>query len=230
MTDTPPQPLYAQIADLLTDEIAAGRLREGDRLPPERDMATAYGISVGTLRKALAALSSRGLVESRQGSGNYIRNTRAAGGLYAFFRLERVEGGGQPSAEIIGLERLEKPADLPTFGTSAEAWRIRRLRRLDGDPAAAEEIWLDAGRADDLRAEDLSPSLYHFYHSRLGLRIVRAEDRVGVATMPDWAPPLEAGRPAGYVDRISHAQDGRSVEVSRTWFDPDRARYVSRIR
>ena len=65
-------PKYVQTAELLIREIAAGRLADGARLPPERDMAGDLDISVGTLRKALNDLTDRGLLERVQGSGNYV--------------------------------------------------------------------------------------------------------------------------------------------------------------
>ena len=63
--------------------------------------------------------------------------------------------------------------------------------------------------------------------------IVRAEDRVGVAAVPDWAPLQFApavGTTAGFVERIGWTQDGSGAEFSRTWFDHDVARYVARLR
>ena len=81
-------PIYVQIAELLTRDIVAGRLIDGERLPPERDMAAERGVSVGTLRKALAVMSEKGLVERVQGAGNYIRASGDTGTVYAMFRLE----------------------------------------------------------------------------------------------------------------------------------------------
>ncbi|MGB0746959.1 MAG: YmdB family metallophosphoesterase, partial [Alphaproteobacteria bacterium] len=49
-------PIYQQVSELLTREIAAGRLLDGQRLPPERAMAAEHGVTVRTLRKALAEL------------------------------------------------------------------------------------------------------------------------------------------------------------------------------
>ncbi|SFP26470.1 GntR family transcriptional regulator [Tranquillimonas alkanivorans] len=232
MSDPGAAPLYMQISDLLVRDIAAGRLLEGERLPPEREMAASYGISVGTLRKALADLSARGMLERRQGSGNYIGQTRGAGGPYAFFRLELVEGGGQPTAQVLDVQCLPKANDMPEFGPHAEAHRIRRVRSIGGIPCVLEEIWLDATWAPEVRAEDLSDSLYHYYRSRLGLWITRAEDRVGLADAPGWdaATTLTAGAPCGFVERVSWAQTGARAEFSRTWFDHQKARYVQRIK
>jgi GntR family transcriptional regulator len=225
-------PIYVQTAEMLIREVAAGRLLEGERLPPERSMAEDLGISVGTLRKALADLTTKGYLERVQGSGNYIRMPPEAAGVYAFLRIELVEGGGLPTAEVLDVRRMPKPADLPTFG-GADGHRIRRFRRLGGVPAALEEIWLDGRYAERITAEDLSESLYLFYRKRLGLWITRAEDSVGVGQVPDWridAFPVPVGGVCGFIERRARGQDGETAEYSRTWFDPDKVRYISRLK
>jgi GntR family transcriptional regulator len=226
-------PLYQQIAELLIRDIAAGRLIDGERLAPERDMAADLGIAVGTLRQALKSLTERGLLERVQGSGNYVRAKADAASVYALFRLERVEGGGLPTARVLSVDRRPKPATLPAFGTDREGHRIRRLRFLSGQVAAVEEIWLDGAEADRIAPGDLSESLYLFYRQRLGIWIARAEDRIGQGPVPDWAPPEfphVPGTPLPLITRVSWAQDGRSVEASLTWYDPETVRYVARLK
>jgi GntR family transcriptional regulator len=228
-----PLPVHLQISEMLIREIAAGRLADGARLPAEREMAQSLGIAVGTLRRALADLTEKGLLDRIQGSGNYVRARGDLVGVYAFFRLERIGGGGLPSAEVLSVERLPKPADLPEFGSAREAHRIRRLRRLDGEPAAVEEIWLDASRAERLDRDDLSESLYLHYRLALGFLVARVEDHVAVAPVPAWTPAdfkPPPGTVVGFIERIAWAGDGASVEYSRTWFDPGAARYVTRFR
>ena len=225
-------PKYIQISERLIRDIAAGHLADGARLPPERDMADSLGLSVGTLRKALAVLADKGLLDRVQGSGNYIRHVPGVASVYGFLRLELRGGGGLPTARVLAVDRLPKPDDAPAFGPDAAAWRIRRLRRLDGQAVAVEEIWLDAARAARLDAGDLSESLYLHYRDRLGLIIASVEDRVGLRTVPDWAPsdfaPM-AGAACAHVTRLSRDTSGARVEFSRTWFDSDKARYISRM-
>jgi len=225
-------PAHMQVAELVARAVASGRLADGEKLAPERDMAAALGIAVGTLRKALANLTARGLVERVQGSGNYVRTRPEPQGVYGFFRLERLSGGGLPTARILNLAPLARPTDLPSLGSGDKAWRIRRLRFLDGVAAAVEEIWLDAARAGELRAETLSHSLYLHYERVLGFRIVRVEDRVCVGTVPAWSPAEfgpKRGATVGFVERVATADDGNIAEYSRNWFDPGEARYVSRM-
>ncbi|XYK81540.1 MAG: GntR family transcriptional regulator [Labrenzia sp.] len=225
-------PLYVQISELLIRDIAAGRLLDGERLPPERDMAEELGISIGTLRKALADLTEKGLLERIQGSGNYIRQGGTNESVYAMFRLELLSGGGLPKADILEVDRVFKPEDLPVFGTSREGTRIRRLRYLNETIIAVEEIWLD-GDCGFVRKDQLSDSLYRFYQKQLGFWIVRAEDRVTIKAVPDWAPEVFAKAPGtltGYIERFSWADKPEPVEFSRTWFDTDRAHYVQRLK
>ena len=226
-------PRYVQISEGLIRDINAGRLLDGERLPPERDMAAQLGIAVGTLRKALKELERRDMLERRHGSGNYVKTNPNADSVYAFFRVELVGGGGLPTARLLSFDRLAKPAELPPFGASDHAYRMRRLRLLNETPAALEEIWLDAGCAGAFDVSMLSDSLYLTYREKLGIWIERAEDAVSVAAAPDWS--VEAFAPApgeicAYIERMSWDQNGRSVEFSRSWVDPNRARYVARIR
>ena len=226
-------PIYLQVTERLIRDIAAGRLIDGEKLAPERDMADELGIAVGTLRKALAELQNRGLLERIHGSGNYVRAVTDPKSLYTMFRLELIGGGGLPTAEILTVDRLPKPPDLPSFGRSSDAHRIRRLRRLNGLSAAVEEIWLDGRFADLLDREAMSESLYFFYRTALSPRIVRVEDQVGLDHVPDWTPGIfgqRPGSPVPHVLRISHDQSGERAEVSRTWFDHTIARYVARLK
>ena len=233
MSDPTALPLYVQISEMLIREIASGRLIDGERLPPERQMAMELNTSVGTLRKSLGDLERRGLLERLQGSGNYVRHRPDVGGVYAFFRLEHVDGGGLPTAELLDVTRMKKPEDLPKFGSAQFGHRIRRLRRLSGAPSALEEIWLDGKWADGIRKDDLSESLYLFYRTSLNLWIARAEDRVGVSTVPEWrvdAFEKPIGAACGFIERWASTPEGSIAEYSRTWFDQDKARYVARLK
>ncbi len=225
-------PKYVQISELLIRDIASGRLLDGERLPPERDMAEELGISVGTLRKSLKELTNKGLLERVQGSGNYIRHGNVEASVYAMFRLELLDGGGLPRADILDLATLEKPTNLPKFGTSTRGSRIRRLRYLNNTIIAVEEIWLDSD-AGEVRPEAISDSLYHYYQKQLGFWISRAEDRVSIGAIPDWSPegfPLQPGTVTGYIERMSWSDEPDPVEFSRTWFDTDKAHYVQRLK
>jgi GntR family transcriptional regulator len=232
MSDTHALPKYVQISELLIRDIQAGRLVDGERLPPERDMAAKLGISVGTLRKSLKELTALGLLERVQGSGNYVCAQEDTQSVYAFFRVELIEGGGLPTAELLSVEKLVKPDGFPRFGASSEGHRIRRLRRLNAIPAVLEEIWLDAAYVDEIDTVALRESLYLYYRESLGLWITKAEDRLDVDAVPGWAPAafgMSLGQACMRATRLSYGPEGEAAEASWNWINTDVARYVARI-
>lgn len=65
------------IVDRILEDIEKGSFKSGDKLPPERELAETLGVSRMPLREAICALSVMGVVESRQGGGNYIASYRS---------------------------------------------------------------------------------------------------------------------------------------------------------
>jgi DNA-binding FadR family transcriptional regulator len=62
------EPAYRKVAVAIGDRILSRSLREGDRLPPEAELARQFGVNRSTVREALRELESRGLVKRRRGS------------------------------------------------------------------------------------------------------------------------------------------------------------------
>ena len=226
-------PLYIQISELLTREIAAGHWHVGERLPSESALATKLKVAVGTLRKALTELETRGLLARKHGSGTYVAHpvisTTNAKSVYEFFRLVLVNGGGLPTALSLNLELASCPKAALAFANDTDCYRLRRIRYLNNMPAALEEIYFDAGKNKALALSDLSEALYLFYQERLHFWIARVEDHVGLGSVPDWSQS-GAGTPCPLIERRAYSSDNVLREYSRTWINSDKARYVNRIK
>jgi DNA-binding transcriptional MocR family regulator len=67
------KPLYLAIADAMLRDVEGGVLREGSRLPPQRDLAWKLGVTLGTVTRAYKEAEVRGLLEGEVGRGSYIR-------------------------------------------------------------------------------------------------------------------------------------------------------------
>lgn len=72
--------LYQTVVNYIKEEIYCDRLRIGNKLPTERELSAKLELSRNSIREALRTLSSLGIIESRQGSGNYL-----AGDINKFF-------------------------------------------------------------------------------------------------------------------------------------------------
>src|SRR3989475_331886 len=66
--------IYEEIVRQVKQLIGEGKLKSGDRLPPERDLAEKFMVSRTSVREALRALQSRGLIDIRAGEGAFIRD------------------------------------------------------------------------------------------------------------------------------------------------------------
>ena len=231
-------PLHIKITELLSREISAGRWQSGERLPPEAELAATLGVAVGTLRKALAQLEQQSVIERRQGSGTYVRQTALGKGVYDLFRLELLHGGGLPTAQIISLDCIAHPEQVPIFGNTEapaqrQCFRLRRLRSLNQTVVALEEIYFDARHHPGLQAQDLGEALYLHYQTHFGFWIAKAQDAVSAATIPAWVPSgftLSAGAACGFIRRHAWASNDALEEYSLSWFNPSAAHYVSRLK
>jgi len=67
------QKLYLQIVNQIRDLITSGKLKAGDKLPPERVLAEKFGASRASIREAMSALEILGLIESKSSQGNFIK-------------------------------------------------------------------------------------------------------------------------------------------------------------
>src|SRR5947208_4370893 len=96
------RPRSVLVREQLTQRIDSGALAEGGRLPSEPALATELGVSRATLREALRALESEGLVHRRWGSGTYVtRGRRVANSLDLNFGVTDaiLAAGMQPGIE-----------------------------------------------------------------------------------------------------------------------------------
>ena len=69
-----PKKISSQIADQIRESILAGEFAPGEKLPPERELIRAFGVSRPSIRDALNLLAAMGLVASHQGGGTVVRS------------------------------------------------------------------------------------------------------------------------------------------------------------
>lgn len=114
---TEPGEGVATAAQLLRESILQGNFAAGERIPPERDLALTYSVSRGSIREAIRGLVSLGILESKRGSGTYVRRLESSelfkslefvldvdpNSLSHFFELRRLL---EPAAAAIAANRL----------------------------------------------------------------------------------------------------------------------------
>jgi DNA-binding FadR family transcriptional regulator len=128
--------LYQQVAAIIERAIAEGRYQPGQRLASERDLAEELGVSRPTVRRAVIALEMRGMLESRQGSGVYVRKTSAA----APAPLRDLDIGAFDQAEARRLFEGEVAALAATLITDEELAYLESLvAEMNNEKATKEQ-------------------------------------------------------------------------------------------
>lgn len=168
--------VYKDVINMLKIRINSDRTRIGDMFPAESQLAADYNVSRNTLRKALQALESEGLIERKHGSGTMIKNKSlqfSAIQLDGFSEIAR-KSGKTPSSQLIKFELQEASDEIASrLGlTSHEpVFYAKRLRIIDNIPIQLEETWLSALRFPDLTISHMRQSKFHYIEAICGVKI-----------------------------------------------------------
>ena len=230
MTDTPGyRPLYRQVYDIMVRKVAQGVWRPGASLPSEQNLAREMGVSQGTMRKVLDALTAENLLERRQGKGTFVAENSEERTLFRFFRISRpggkrmtpervdetvkVRASRAPERTKLGLERTDRVVE------------ILRTRHIDKVPAIRESIILPATLFPGIEKRPSLPnSLYSLYQSDYGLNIVAAHEELSaqLATEEDQEQlDIPKGSPIMVIERLAVSLQDQKVEwrISRVRSD-----------
>ena len=220
------RPLYGQIRALVEHALEAGEWAPGEAIPSEFELASRFGVSQGTVRKAVQALAADNLLVRRQGKGTFVAtHTEEKASNFRFLRIRRNDGRAEyPRSRLIDLRRGKARAEVAralAIKPGAGVYVLRRILEYRGAPAVLDEITLPGVLFRGLtraRCAAYAGSMYGFFESEFGVRMLRAEERLhAVAASPACAALLQvsAGSPLLAVDRIAYTYGDRAVEFRR---------------
>ncbi|MBK4216287.1 GntR family transcriptional regulator [Paracoccus caeni] len=221
-------PLYLQLHRRIAEAIISGRLKPGDSLPPEREMAAQTGLSRVTIRKGIEALVASGQLVQRRGSGTFVapkvERLEQALSLLTSFTEDMARRGRQVESRWLarGLH-APAPEEVMALGLGAgdRVARLERVRSSDGVPLAIERASLPSAILPD--PEVVETSLYGVLEAR-GLRPVRAVQRIS-ATNPNAKDAELLGVGAAVaalrIERMSYLGTGQVVEFTRSIYRGD---------
>ncbi len=219
------RPLYDQIKVLLTQSLIAGEWKPGDAIPSEMELAARYQVSQGTVRKAIDALAAENILIRRQGKGTYVATHTEPKHQYRFLRVFPVHGDRHhPKTTFIDIKRMKATAEVARAldlraGTMVTA--IRRVLAFAGKPVILDEVVLPAALIPNLTMEKIQESkgsIYSFFETNYGLRMIRAEERLRAIAADEFAAgqlDVATGTPLLCVDRVAYTYGDKPVEYRR---------------
>ncbi|GAA1719911.1 GntR family transcriptional regulator [Isoptericola hypogeus] len=169
----------AFLADLVATELAVG-----DAVPSERSLTEKFGVSRMTVRQAVDALVTEGVLERAQGRGTFVAPPRADFEMrLTTFGEEARRRGLVPGAQVLsaGVAPATAPvAEAVDREPGTPMHHVVRLRTADGNPMSVEEAWIPVDLAPDLLAGGVPESLYAALRAR-GLDPTWGEETITAA-------------------------------------------------
>lgn len=218
------RPVYRQISDHLRAVVVSGQLGEGDQLPSESHLSAHYGVTRTTVRRAIDVLKRDGLVESKHGSGAFVRARPSVRRLASdrFAREHRDQGKAAFGAEVDGagsaptVDRIEvteqrPPAEIAErLGLTGRQLTIVRKRRylVDGLPVelATSYIPVSIAKGTRIAEPDTGPGGIYARIEAAGHRLdhfaeqirtrMPAPDEVGALGLAEGVPVFHLVRTA----------------------------------
>lgn len=228
-------PLYRQIKGLIMQALEQGEWRPGEVIPSEIELAARFGVSQGTVRKAIDELAAENLLVRRQGKGTFVATHQESFIQFRFLRLRPDAGEPVPAeSEILDCRRARANAEVAralSLRTGDSVVSIRRLLRFEGVPSVLDEIWLPAALFRGLSAERVMSyrgPMYALFEAEFGVQMIRADERLkAVLCTEAEAGPLAVppGTPLLLVDRYTYTYADRPVEWRRGYCLTDRYHY-----
>jgi GntR family transcriptional repressor for pyruvate dehydrogenase complex len=160
--------IYEEIVRQIKGMISEGRLKSGDQLPPERDLAEKFLVSRTSVREALRALESVGLIEIRPGEGTFVREISVEA-LVEPLALVLLSQRAMTS-ELFEARRLLEPSIAGLAARRATPEEVQEMERIL-DEQATEIAAGHTGLAQDAA---FHTALGTAAHNRAITRIVHA--------------------------------------------------------
>jgi GntR family transcriptional regulator len=232
-------PLYRQIKNLIVQALDSGEWLPGQAIPSEQELALRFGVSQGTVRKAVDELAAENILVRRQGKGTFVSTHQDPRAVFRFLRLKAVNGGpvlpksmpleclrgkaGQEAARNLGIE------------AGAQIFIVRRVLKFDGKPVVIDEMYLPGDVFQGLSQEmlkDWQGSLYSLFESRFGVRMVRATEKIRAVSadkaVADVLNVLES-TPLLSVERLAYTYGDKPVEWRRGLYSTADHFYINEL-
>lgn len=234
------RPMYAEVRDEILKRIGDGAFTPGAMLPSETALGKEFGVSQGTMRKALDDLAARNLIVRRQGKGTFIAAHTPERALFHFFHIAADNGARQlptKSRVVSCRRRRATPAEASSLALDKgdRVVEIVRIREMEGAPAIHEYVAVPVAMFPDLdkrSLEDVPNELYQHYEERYGVTVHRAVERLRAVTASvedARALNVAVGTPLLEIERIAQSPDGRAVELRLSRCRTEGRHYLSTI-
>jgi len=225
--------LYKKLILSLKEEIK--NMKEGDRIPSERQLCNIYNISRTTVRNAITDLEHQGFLERIQGKGTFVkipRNTKQNLSNYYSFTERTKEIGKTPKTLILEyhIRTLDKEnMDILNADENELYIDFTRLRLADNEPMLLETTYLKYDDFPDITKKLLEElPLYDIFEQKYQRKIVKVTETFSATVLNDTQAnylKAEENSSSLKITRYSFDIDDNIIEFTKSYAPEDRFNY-----
>jgi GntR family transcriptional regulator len=219
--------------------LAALSLREwkgGEVIPSEKRLAERFGVSIGTLRKAIDELCAENILVRHQGLGTFVAMHQRDRHFFRFFRIVRRDGEkAYPTVSLVNFKRSRasrEAAAMLGIETGARVFQFVNGLALHDATVLVEHITVPEAQFPGLTEAKLRnrPStLYNFYQDVFAINVVETDEQVRVALASKMESNLlavESGSPLLEIQRIAYSFHRHPVELRISRLNTQNYQYI----
>ncbi|RPJ08929.1 MAG: GntR family transcriptional regulator [Deltaproteobacteria bacterium] len=231
-------PLYVQIETVLKSQIRMGKIKEGDRLPPEQEISKQFGVSTLTVRQALAALVTEGYLDRKPGRGTIVRKDF---GERVVLKLsgdidELLSIGKETETEVLDVKVVEghgKAIQALQLDSTTLFCFVEKLRYWKGVPFMVVEEFVPKSLIGNLPdRKRVIESLYFILSQRKGYFFKEAAQTIESSIADQRIAELlqiEMGSPLFYMERTFYEKTGQPILFQITFTRADHFKFSVRL-
>jgi len=218
-------PRYVQIRWQLQKLLVDSKWRVDQPIPSEQELVSQYGVSIGTVRKAVECMVEDGILVKQQGKGTFLKYPDFNSSLMRFFRLRDKQGNYiSPIGDVKKLELVQANSFInPKLGLGEleELIYLERVRKIANVIVLSEKIWLPAHLFASLKTfpiKKIGNLLYPFYYEHFGQFVTSATERLSfVKDHIDEYLPTQSNEPLVKVCRFAKNIEGQVIEYRESY-------------
>jgi len=220
--------MYEQIAALLREEILSKKYGPAGNIGTHTKLAQRFGVSLITVRRAIAQLVEQGLVEVVQGKGTFVKDTVLRDDLTRLTGVQNILSDSHISAkvQVLTFEIIDTPAQFDLElrkGLGKKCLHIRRVHQLEGVKAAYAEIWLPLKYGEQLTKSDVEKhTIYQLYEDKWHMTLGKGRQSIRAnAASPAVCAVLDIpeGWPVLSIVRRAYSAQGELVEYMQLTYE-----------
>jgi GntR family transcriptional regulator len=220
-------PRYVWIREQLVKRIVDGTLRRGEALPSEGDLAKEFGVSLGTLRKAIDGLVEQHVLVRRQGKRTFIATRDSALAIRLSFHVVAANDTKEYPAfgdmlSVDSRQASEKEAAQLSLEDGAHIIDMKRTRVFADGSIILEHVFLPKKLFPNFKrrlGRQRPVLLYEFYDQEFGVSVMNFEERIRAikASKEDAAIiGCKIGTPLLEIERTAYSYENVPVEIRVT--------------